>query len=45
MEYPSGIPLIELVKNTKLKHEDLHSIFRQVAIAIKHTMLRDISVG
>lgn len=45
MEYPPGIPLLELVKNTKLKHEDLHNIFRQVAIAIKHTVLRDLSIG
>lgn len=34
-----------MVKNTKLKHEDLHNIFRQVAIAIKHTVLRDLSIG
>jgi len=45
MEYPDGIPLGELVRIEKLKDIDLHNIFRQVAIAIKHSELRKLSLG
>lgn len=45
MEQPNGQPLVELVKTNKLKENEIHNIFRQVAIAISHCKLRNLALG